>query len=205
MKRVPILLFVLTTATAYGAEGPDGATLIEEAGTVSSSQGLEAWGRIEEVVSHPRCANCHVGPDNVPMWSGPSFDETRPHGMNINAGESRIGAESLMCSTCHMTSSAPNDTPHAPPHVALPWQLAPVDFVWFGKSGSELCSQLKDPERNGGRDAAGLIDHLKEDASHLGFVQWGWNPGGTREPVPGTLDEHIQDIALWGAAGQPCP
>jgi len=70
-------------------------------GTVSRADGLATWDRIYEVTSHPRCSNCHVGADNRPMWSGPSYGRTRLHGMNVNAGESRIGAETLVCSTCH--------------------------------------------------------------------------------------------------------
>jgi hypothetical protein len=38
-------------------------TLAQDAGTMT-------WASIYEVLSHPRCANCHVGPDNLPMWSG---------------------------------------------------------------------------------------------------------------------------------------
>ena len=51
------------------------------------------------------------------MWTVASESKTRPHGMNIGAGASRIGAETLVCSTCHMTSTAPNEVPHAPPHI----------------------------------------------------------------------------------------
>ncbi len=63
---------------------------------------IATWTPIYEVFSHPRCANCHVGPDNLPMWSGSSYGaKPRPHGMNINAGISRIGAEYIPCSSCH--------------------------------------------------------------------------------------------------------
>ena len=58
---------------------------------VSQQAGYAAWKRIFEVVSHPRCANCHVDENNTPMWSGPSYGETRPHGMYINAGTSGFG------------------------------------------------------------------------------------------------------------------
>jgi hypothetical protein len=55
--------------------------------------GLAAWNKIHEVFSHPRCAYCHVGPDNVPLVSlRESPANPRAHGMNINAGKSRIGA-----------------------------------------------------------------------------------------------------------------
>ncbi|MBY8978312.1 hypothetical protein KHP62_21075 [Rhodobacteraceae bacterium NNCM2] len=174
-------------------------------GSVSEAQGRDAWSRIEAVVTHPRCANCHTDKANVPMWSGPSYGKARPHGMNVNAGESRIGAETLPCSTCHMTSTAANTVPHAAPHVGLPWQLAPTEFVWFGKSGGEICAQMTDPERNGGRDAAGLVGHLLHEQDVDGFVPWGWKPGGDRSTPPGTFESHIKDMVTWAAAGMPCP
>ena len=31
------------------------------------------------------------------------------------------------------------------------WQLAPIEADWFGKSSREICPQLRDPARNGGR------------------------------------------------------
>lgn len=139
------------------------------------------------------------------MWSGPSYGRTRPHGMNIDAGVSRIGAETLLCSTCHRASGNLESIPHAPPHFGLGWRLAPVQFEWFGRSKAEICAQLKDPARNGGRDWLGLVDHLIEDAGHRGPVLWGWNPGGTREAAPYSLQEHVNDMAIWGVAGQPCP
>lgn len=174
-------------------------------GSVSEADGRAAWERIYEVTSHPRCANCHVGEDNIPMWSGPSYGSDRPHGMNINAGESRIGIETLLCSTCHTTSSQGNADEHMPPRVELDWQLPPVEFAWFGKSSAEICAQLSNPDLNGGRDALGLAEHLRDDASHGGFVGWGWSPGGNRVPVPYSLQEHINDVLAWGAAGMPCP
>lgn len=173
--------------------------------SATTEEGLAAFGRIYEVATHPRCANCHVGADNIPMWSGPSYGKTRPHGMHIDAGESRIGAETVICSTCHRSSPDLRSDPHAPPHFGIDWQLAPVEFEWFGKSPAEICAQMADPARNGGRDWEGLVDHLIHDASLSGPVLWGWNPGGTREPAPYSLQEHIDDMAIWGVAGQPCP
>jgi hypothetical protein len=32
---------------------------------------------------------------------------------------------------------------------------------------------MKDPKRNGGRDAAGLVEHLRHDASLNGFIPRG--------------------------------
>jgi hypothetical protein len=89
--------------------------------------------------------------------------------------------------------------------------LTPISFVrraldlddaW---SGAEICAQLKDPARNGGRDAVGLLVHLRHDASLSGFIPRGWEPGAGRSTPPGTFEDHVKDVALWGAAGQPCP
>jgi hypothetical protein len=208
------LLIATPVAVAFAisvAAEDNTASTMPPPGSVTKAEGLEAWKRIEAVVTHPRCANCHVGPDNIPMWTVVGETKTRPHGMNIHADDSphaddgRIGTKTLLCSTCHMTSTAPNDVPHAPPHVGLQWELAPVKFVWFGKSGEEICAQMRDPNRNGNRDAAGLVAHLRNDAAEHGFVPWAWNPGGERSTPPGTFEDHVKDVAMWGAAGQPCP
>ena len=174
-------------------------------GAVSAETGLDAWSRIYAVVSHPRCSNCHVDDRNIPMWSGPSFGEARRHGMNIDAGQSRIGAETLPCSTCHTLSSAANDTPHAPPHAGLPWMLAPAQFTWFGKDSASICGQMRDPARNGGRSGEQLVEHILHDAQMKAFITWGFNPGGGREPAPGTMQGHLDDMVIWTSAGMPCP
>ena len=188
-------------ALAFGA-GEVVAIVQPSAGSVSKAQGLDAWSRIYEVTSHPRCSNCHVGADNRPMWSGPSYGRTRPHGMNINAGESRFGAETLTCVTCHVPRSGdPDPKPHTPPQVAMEWQLAPVEAEWFGKSSEQVCNQLRDPTRNGGRTFLEIANHLDHDV----ILQWAWNPGGGREPAPYSLQDHVNDVLAWGVAGMPCP
>ena len=202
MKRLfalAALAFVLTTPAAFAAVETVEIDPPAE-GSVSQAAGLEAWDRIYEVASHPRCSNCHVGANNRPMWSGPAYGRTRVHGMNVNAGESRIGAETILCSTCHAYREGLNDTPHAAPQVAMNWQLAPVEAEWFGKSSIEICNQLRDPERNGGRDMMDLATHLDHDL----ILHWAWNPGGGREPAPYSLQEHVNDVLAWGVAGFPC-
>ena len=174
---------------------------VPEPGTVDAAMGLEAWSRIYEVASHPRCSNCHTGASDVPMWSGPSYGKTRPHGMRIRAGESRIGAEYLACSTCHSVSEQPQTIAHAAPRVGASWRLAPVEADWFGKSSEDICAQLRDPALNGDRDYQALAEHLGHDV----ILHWAWSPGPAREPAPYSLQEHVRDMHIWGAAGQPCP
>ncbi len=209
MRKVSVIAVLLSSIVWAADEGSDPVPLAEinppAAGSVTEEQGLLAFQRIYEVVAHPRCANCHVGADGIPMWSGPSYGKTRPHGMNIKAGRSRIGAETMLCQTCHRRSGNLASEPHAPPHFGLDWRLAPVDFAWFGKSPAEICAQLSDPERNGNRDWMALAEHLVVDAGHRGPVLWGWNPGGDRQPAPYSLQQHVDDMVVWGVAGQPCP
>ncbi len=171
-------------------------------GSVNSEDGLAAWDRIYQVTSHPRCSNCHVGASNVPMWSGPSYGgKPRPHGMNVNAGESRIGAEYVLCSTCHAYREVTGTRlPHAAPQVAADWRLAPVEAEWFGKSSDYICAQLRDPARNGDRSYLDVAAHLEHDV----ILHWAWDPGAKREPAPFSLQEHVNDILAWGAAGMPC-
>ncbi|SLN26099.1 hypothetical protein ROJ8625_01040 [Roseivivax jejudonensis] len=177
---------------------------LPEVGTVPTKDGLAAWDNIHTVLSHPRCLNCHVGADNVPLW-GTAETPDRIHGMAINAGESRIGAETLSCNACHQTSTRPNTTHHAAPHTGMDWRLAPVEFQWTDRSSAEICAQMRDPARNGGRDAAGLIDHILHDAELIGFITWSFEPGAGRDPAPGNLQAHLEDMAIWTAAGMPCP
>lgn len=178
---------------------------IDPPASATQSQGLEAWGRIFEVASHPRCANCHTGPSDRPMWSGPSYGKARVHGMNIRAGDSRMGIEYLPCQTCHTTKDTDwdnaNAAPHTAPRVATFWQLAPIEADWFGRTTNEICEQLRDPDRNGGRTMLDLAEHLDHDL----ILHWAWNPGGGREPAPYSLQEHVNDILIWGVAGMPCP
>ncbi|MBT0958064.1 hypothetical protein IV417_11760 [Alphaproteobacteria bacterium KMM 3653] len=198
----------MACAAPLWAEGDHGLTIPSLTAEVTPEAGLEAWDRLHEVFTHPRCINCHVGEEAVPLWTtthGANPGETRPHGMNIHGGDSRVGAEYIDCGTCHVTSTRPNTTPGAPPHAGLDWQLAPLEFQWTGKTPAEICAQVRDPERNGGRDGAGLIEHITHDAEVAGFITWGFTPGAGREPAPGSLQSHLDDTAAWVAAGMPCP
>lgn len=173
--------------------------------SVSAEDGLAAWENIYAVFSHPRCSNCHVDERNIPMWSGPSYGEAGPHGMNINADESRMGFESIPCFTCHGQSQVFDTAPHAPPVTGHPWMLAPVAFAWYGKDSRAICEQVRDPDRNGGRDGADLVEHILHDAESRAFITWGFNPGGGREPAPGSMQDHLNDMIAWTSAGMPCP
>src|ERR1700722_12129332 len=163
-KALMAIVFAASSAAALmGTPVVKGETAKDQAnkdalppGSVNRAEGLEAWKRIEAVVTHPRCANCHVDSRAIPIWTPAGESRPRVHGMNIHGGQSRIGTETSPCSTCHMTPPLPNDPAPAPLRAGIDWQLAPVAFIWFGKSGAEICAQLRDPKRNGGGAGGGL-------------------------------------------------
>ncbi len=170
------------------------------AAPAAAEPGLDAWDKIHQVLSHPRCANCHVDVVGVPIWSGPSHGaKPRPHGMNIQGGASRIGAErGLLCMSCHTAHNA--GVPHGPPGAPV-WALAPASMQWFDKSSAEICAQIKDPARNGGRTLAQIADHVDHDE----LVHWGWKPGPGREPAPFSKDETVTFLREWARLDAPCP
>jgi hypothetical protein len=175
------------------------AMLLTATPALAQDPGLAVWSKIYEVFSHPRCANCHVGPDNVPIWSGLSYGlKARPHGMNINGGASRIGAEHIACSSCHAHRNS--QLPHGPPGAPV-WLLPPVSMQWFGKSSAEICAQIKDPASNGDRTIAKVAEHVEHDM----LVHWGWAPGPGREPAPFSAAQVVEFLKQWDAAGAPCP
>lgn len=189
----------LLTSAAIAVALAGGAAAQEAAPPVDPAKGLPEWQKIYAVFSHPRCANCHVQDDH-PRWSGPEFGATRYHGFNVRRGDdgSGFGNPGLRCTTCHFSSNS--GTLHGPPG-AEGWHLAPVEMVWWQKSSAEICAQIKDPERNGGRTLEQVAEHVRHDK----LVAWGWTPGPGRVPAPGSAEETYQAILRWSEAGAPCP
>ena len=196
-----IACFVVLSSPALPQTASGEADPIQGA-PLSEIEALEAWNVVYEVFSHPRCASCHVGADNRPRWSGEHYGlaegEWRFHGMNINAGDSRIGAAAVTCSACHQErNSVITHGPPGAPH----WALAPVEMGWWQASSAELCFQLKDPERTGGRTLEEVADHVGHDA----LVLWAWDPGPGREVPPHAAEATVNALLNWVAAGAPCP
>jgi len=108
-----------------------------------------------------------------------------------------MGAPGMPCQTCHHDA---NFYPaHVPGHAR--WHLAPRSMAWAGRSLGEICVQMKDPARNGGRDLTALVLHMAED----GLVGWAWSPGANRTPAPGTQQQLGALLTAWAQAGATCP
>jgi hypothetical protein len=74
-------------------------------------------------------------------------------------------------------------------------------MAWEGRSLGQICEQIKDRARNGGRDMTQLLHHLGEDT----LVGWAWSPGVGRTPAPGTQAGFGQIMRAWAEAGATCP
>ena len=193
MSRASTLL----TAAAICIFAPGYASAQEPA--LQPGEALAEWAGIYAVLSHPRCANCHVE-DDRPRWSGPHYGATRVHGFNVQRGTdgSGLGNPGLRCDTCHFESNSKDL--HGPPG-AENWHVAPAEMVWWQKSSAQICAQIKDPTRNGGRSLEEIAIHVRDDK----LVGWGWEPGAGREPAPGSAEETYLALERWADAGAPCP
>ncbi len=144
------------------------------------------------VLLHPRCTNCH--PDGDSPTQG---DEARLHDPPVLRGPDDHGVVGLRCDSCHQdTNLELARVPGAPL-----WHLAPRSMTWQNRTPGQICEQLKDPARNGGKTVAQIVEHSAHDA----LVGWAWKPGWDREPAPGTQAEFGALMAAWSEAGAACP
>jgi hypothetical protein len=74
-------------------------------------------------------------------------------------------------------------------------------MIFIGLSKADLCATVKDPQRNGGKDLAALLEHV----SHDKLVLWGWAPGVGRAPVSIPHDAFVASVKTWIGGGAPCP
>lgn len=156
------------------------------------TRSLALFAEVGKVIQHPRCLNCH------PVGERPTqTDAMRPHMPLVVRGDGGMGATAMRCFTCHHDRNfEPAGVPGNPK-----WQLAPAEMAWAGKSLGAICEQIKDKQRNGGRDMAALVHHMAEDE----LVGWGWHPGGKRSPAPGSQAQFGALFKAWADSGAYCP
>ena len=148
-----------------------------------------------KVITSPRCANCH--PADRPAQG----DDRHPHMPVVARGPDGHG-EGLACQSCHTAKNVWAGGTHI---VTVPgnpkWGLAPREMAWQGKALGEICNQIKDPARNGGRSLAQIHEHMAHDE----LVAWAWSPGEGRTPAPGTQAQFGELIQAWIDSGAKCP
>ena len=145
-----------------------------------------------KVLTHPRCVNCHPAGDRPRQG-----DEGRVHQPPVARGPDGHGLPAMRCSACHQQANF--DPGRMPGHPE--WHLAPREMAWEGKTLGEICNQLKDPARNGGRKVEDLIHHIGTDT----LVGWAWAPGFGRTPAPGTQSQAGALVEAWVKTGAACP
>jgi hypothetical protein len=163
-----------------------------------AARSRELFSEAAKVIMSPRCMNCHPAEDR-PLQG----DDRHVHLPPVPRGENGAGVAGLSCSACHTEQNY--TLVGAPTYKSIPghprWGLAPVEMAWEGKSMHDICEQLKDPKRNGGRTLALLHEHM----AHDDLVAWGWAPGEGRIPAPGSQARLGELIQAWIDTGAACP
>src|ERR1700722_10105716 len=145
-----------------------------------------------KVLTNPRCVNCHPAGDRPRQGN-----ESRLHEPPVARGVDGHGLAAMRCSICHQNANF--DPGRVPGHPE--WHLAPSEMAWEGKTLAEICAQIKDPARNGGRTLEDLVHHIGTDT----LVGWAWHPGFGRAPAPGTQQEAGALVDAWIRTGAVCP
>lgn len=145
-----------------------------------------------KVFTHARCTNCHPADDSPRQGQAKKIHEPP-----VTRGAGGFGTFLVACHSCHQDQNGVD----APIPGAPMWHLAPKEMAWDGVPLPQLCAQLKDPERNGGRTLEQIIQH----SAHDPLVGWGWNPGPGRVPVPGSQERFGALLTAWAEAGAVCP
>ena len=171
--RLGLIVALLTTAACRSRDVPALPALpanqlhavadfavITDRGERSRALFLEA----SRVFLHPRCVNCHPNGD-VPAQGM----QMTPHEPPVMRGPEDHGVVGMECTSCHQDRNLElARVPGAPD-----WHLAPREMAWVGKTPRQICEQMKDPKRNGGRTLAQIVEHNAHDK----LVGWGWAPG----------------------------
>jgi hypothetical protein len=145
-----------------------------------------------KVLTSARCVNCH------PAGDRPLQGEThRLHQPPVTRGVDGFGTVSMRCASCHQGRNFDAAGVPGNPH----WHLAPREMAWQDKTLAEICNQIKDPARNGGRSLQQILTHMATDS----LVGWAWAPGFGRKPAPGTQQELGALIDAWVKTGAACP
>lgn len=220
MRELPVVLLLFSAAAAFigckaperqpdaasstnhSTAEPDARAALKPVSAFSAipdpaARSVAIFKEAGRVITHPRCTNCHP-PDATPRQG---MDQ-KPHIPAAPGGPGGRGVPGLPCSTCHQSKNTPlvgatlGSVPGNPK-----WALAPTEMAWINKSLGQICEQIKDPKRNGGKTLPEIHHHMAEDV----LVAWGWDPGSGREPVPGTQKAFGELIKAWIDTGAHCP
>jgi hypothetical protein len=157
-----------------------------------SARSRALFGELALVLTHPRCVNCHT-PDESPRQG----DHSVLHDPPVARGDRDRGLPALPCIGCHQDHNLElARVPGAPG-----WHLAPRSMVWLDRTPTQICEELKDASRNGGRTLVQVQAHIATDL----LIAWGWHPGADRQPAPGSQRLAGALVQAWIETGAECP
>jgi hypothetical protein len=207
MRTGSMVLTLCAAATACASFAYTGAAAADELPTSASFSNIAdpaarsraIFGEVAKVLTGPRCMNCH--PAGEHPLQGTDHHIHQPAAFR---GPNDNGVPGLPCAACHSDRNFTLATGEALYH-SIPghprWGLAPIEMAWQGRSVDEICRQIKDPARNGGRNLTLLHDHIANDD----LVGWAWRPGEGRQPAPGTQKQLGDLVQAWIDSGAACP
>lgn len=197
LRAVWVTIFAGMCSLALGSAVQAKSKAVHEGQSATRKNDAAAAAAFEAIVPvlrHPRCMNCHSTGD-FPRQG----DDSHRHTMDIRRGPDGHGANAVKCSTCHQDHNVVGlHTPPGAPDWGLPPPAMPM--IWEGHSDRQLCELFKDPQRNGHRDVAHIVEHM-----HTPLVLWGWDPGEGRTPIPSSEAEFLRNVEAWAANGAACP
>ena len=191
---VAALTLSMLTGYAICETAPDKLASPESFASIAATEqrSVAYFVELGKVLTHPRCVNCHPAGDRPRQG-----DEGRLHQPPVERGADGHGLAAMRCSICHQSANfEPGRVPGHPE-----WHLAPREMAWEGKTLGEICVQIKDRERNGGRSLEDLVHHIGDDT----LVGWAWSPGFGRRPAPGTQKQAGALVEAWVKTGAACP
>ena len=188
------LLMSMLAAYAVSDVAPDKLASPQSFDTIADPEARSAalFTELGKVLTHPRCVNCHPAGDHPRQG-----EQGRLHQPPVARGADGHGLAAMRCPICHQQANF--DPGRVPGHPE--WHLAPREMAWEGKTLAEICTQIKDPARNGSRSLQDLVHHIGTDT----LVGWAWAPGFGRAPAPGTQKEAGALVDAWIQAGAACP
>jgi hypothetical protein len=192
-----LLIVALIPISVTGVNSADAPTTLAAPDSFSNlsdpaAQSAALFTEADKVLSSPRCVNCHPAGDR-PLQG----DAQRLHQPPVARGSDGFGTATMRCSMCHQDANF--DPAGMPGHAH--WHLAPREMAWQNKTAGEICAQLKDPARNGGRSLDDVATHIATDS----LVGWAWAPGFGRASAPGTQAQLGALIKAWIQTGAVCP
>ena len=194
LVAIAALLTSMLTAYAVSDGPPDTLASPESFAAIgdTAARSSALFTELGKVLTHPRCVNCHPAGDRPRQT-----DASRLHQPPVERGADGFGLAAMRCPICHQQANfEPGRVPGNPD-----WHLAPREMAWEGKTLAQICAQIKDPARNGGRSLEALVEHIGTD--HL--VGWAWAPGFGRRPAPGTQKHAGALVEAWVKTGAACP